>query len=792
MISLEWVKDYIDISDQDLHELAVKITKAGINVESVITNHIDNLVIGEVKECTNHPDSDHLHICKVDIGKSELQQIVCGASNVREGIKVIVATPGAILPGDFVIKESKIRGIESNGMICALFELGLEEKTEENYNKGIYELDKDAKIGEDPINYLGLDNTLYELDIHKHRNNDCYYHIGFAYEIAAILNRKVTLPDLNYNEIDDSINNHFNLEVKTNKCPYYLAKMVTDIKIKESPEFIKKRLIAAGMRPINNVVDISNYVMLEYGQPLHFFDKDKLGDKILVRDALDNEEITTLDGKERILKSSDIVITDTVKPVCIAGVMGGLNTDVDEKTKTILIESAIFDATSIRYTASNLNLKSEASIRYGKGLNYEYTNDAINRACHLLEKYADAKVLKDMVKYDNVDKTDKTVKFKEEDISKMLGIKISKDDMKIELDRLDFPYIIEKDEFIVTIPKRRLDIDPNINDIAEEIGRLYGYHNLISTLPNIKIKKGNYIGDVKIRKEVSKRLRTLGLNETKTYTLINPDMAKLFNYEEKENIVLPNPMSIDKSVIRTSLLPSLLNTYDYNKARKVQDIMLYEISKTYDINLNEDSKIGILMKGNYLYNKWQNINIKVDFYLIKGIIENLLNYLGFKNRYDFIPLNTKNIHPGIGAKILVDNEEVGIVGKIHPSLKKDDIFVSELSLTKLYNKKIKPLKYKESSKYPEINKDLAFIVNKDTSSKEIEKIIKKIGGRLLDNIEVFDVYTGPNVGKDEKSIAYSLTFKDNTRTLNEEEVMEIFNKIIKEVEGKINAKLRDK
>ena len=293
MISLNWVADYIDIKDQNPHDLARKITEAGINVESVISHHIDNLVIGQIKKVENHPDSDHLHVCKVDIGSDELQ-IVCGASNVKEGLKVIVAKEGAVLPGNFEIKRSKIRGVESCGMMCALFELGLEEKNDETYAKGITELGDDAKVGEDPLNYLGLDDTLYDLDIHKHRNNDCYYHIGFAYEIACILNRKVTLPDLSFKVIKDKIK--FDLKVDTPKCTYYMAREVRGVKIKESPDFIKKRLLAAGMRPINNVVDISNYVMLEFGQPLHFFDKDKLGDKILVRDAKEDEEIVTLDG----------------------------------------------------------------------------------------------------------------------------------------------------------------------------------------------------------------------------------------------------------------------------------------------------------------------------------------------------------------------------------------------------------------------------------------------------------------------------------------------------------------
>ncbi len=790
MISLNWVKDYINIEDQDLKELAVKITKAGVNVEKVITNHIDHLVIGEVISCIDHPDSDHLHVCKVNVGDS-VKQIVCGASNVREGIKVIVALPGAVLPGDFEIKAGKIRGEESNGMICALFELGLEEKTEENYNRGIEELPESAPVGEDPLKYLELDDTLYELDVHKHRNNDCYYHIGFAYEIAAILNRKVTLPEANYSEIKDNINDHFKLDVETNKCPYYLAKMVSDVEIKESPEFIKKRLISAGMRPINNVVDISNYVMLEYGQPMHFFDKDKLGNKIVVRDAFDKEEITTLDGKMRTLSNRDIVITDGEKAVCIAGVMGGFNTEVDTNTKNILIESAIFDAVSIRYTASTLNLRSEASIRYGKGLNYEYTKNAIDRACYLLEKYANAKVLTGMVVHDTLEKKEKVVKFKACDINKLLGITISTDDMKVELGRLDFDYKLDGEDFTVTIPNRRLDIDPNVNDIAEEIGRLYGYHNLVSTLPSIPVKKGEYIGDVKYRKTISKRLRTLGLNECKTYTLTSADMAKLFKYDNKEQISLPNPMSYDKSVIRTSILPSLLNTYNYNKARKVNDVNIYEISKTYDKNYVEDTKVALLMKGNYINNVWQNNVIKVDFYLIKGIIENVLDYLGFKNRYTFTVDSIPSMHPGMSALILLDREPIGIIGRIHPEVEKDEIYVAEFSMTKLLSKSIKPIKYKEANRYPGISKDVAFVVDKNITNKEIEDVIKKSGGRLLNSIDVFDIYTGDKVLENEKSIAYNLKFEDSTRTLTEEEVMTIFNKIISDVESKLNAKVRN-
>lgn len=788
MINLEWVSDYINISDLTPKELAKMVTESDINVEKVITNHIDNLVIGEVVECVNHPDSDHLHICKVNIG-SEILQIVCGAPNVRVGLKAIVALVGAVLPGDFEIKKSKIRGVESNGMLCALYELGLEEKNDETYSKGIYEGASNLKVGEDALKALDLESTVLELDIHKHRNNDCYYHIGFAYIVSAILNRKVTLPDISFKEITDSVDKHFSLEVATNKCSYYLAKMVKNVTIKESPSFIKKRLIAAGMRPINNVVDISNYVMLEFGQPLHFFDYDKLGAKVLVRDAKDLEEITTLDNKIRNLTNNDIVITDTINPVCIAGVMGGIDTEVTDDTKTILIESAIFDPVSIRNTAARLNLRSEASIRYGKGLNYEYTEMAIKRACHLLEKYADAQILSGIVKYDNIDKEPKVVTFKASEVNNLLGIEISEADMEKEMDRLGFAYTLKNQIFTVTIPNRRLDIEPNVNDIAEEIVRLYGYHNLTATLPVVSIKKGEYKGDIKYRKFISKRLRILGLTETKTYTLVSPDMAELFCYDKKEKVVLPNPMSVDKSVVRTTIIPSLINVYNYNKARKVEDIFLYEISKTYDKNYQEESKIAGLLKGNIVKSPW-NGNIKCDFYVVKGIVEDILNSLGFTNRYTFIPAKLPNLHPGVSASILLDGEMLGIIGRVHPNTLKDEVYIFELSLNKLM-RKVKPIKFKEPAKYPSIQKDVAFLIDRSINASEIEKMIKKSSSRLLKDISVFDVYLGDNIASDKKSIAFKLTYLDDAKTLTDEEVMNDFHQMIEKVTKEFNCEIRD-
>ena len=788
MISMNWVKDYIDLENEDLKELATKITKAGINIEAVITNHIDNLVIGQVVECSPHPDSDHLHVCIVDIGKEKIQ-IVCGAHNVRKGIKVIVALPGAVLPGNFEIKESKIRGVESCGMICALFELGLEEKTEENYNKGIHELDSNAPVGEDPLKYLGLDDTLYELDVHKHRNNDCYYHIGFAHEVGTVLNKKVNYPKANYKEIDDDVNNYIRLNINTKKCPFYLGKMVKNVKIGQSPEWIKKRIIAAGMRPINNVVDISNFVMLEYGQPTHFFDADKLGKIVEVRDAKEEEKIVTLDEVERVLTPNDIVITDGEKPTCIAGVMGGENTEVDENTKNIFIEAAIFDAFSITKTATRLNLKSEASKRYGKGLNYEYTIKAMDRCCALLEKYAEGNVLSGEVLHDETDKKEKEINVTTEQLNKLLGMNMGDSDVEEQLKRLDFPYTLKDNIFNITIPRRRIDVEANKADIAEEIGRLYGYNNLSDTLPTVNTKRGVYKGDVYLRKNISKRLKTLGLNEDRNYTLVTEEEANKFNYDNKEILNLPNPMSQDKSSLRISLIPSLIKTYKYNKKRKVDSINLYEIAKTYDKDYNEDHKVAILISGKYMTNLVNNIDIKADFYLLKGIIENLFTYLGFKNRYDFKTIEIKELHPGISASILIDRNEIGIIGRVHPSIMKDDVYVAEFSLTKLYELNTKPLKYKSSSIYPEIKKDVAFIVDNNVTNREIEDVIKKSGGRLLSSIDIFDIYR--DIEPNKKSMAYSLVFKDENRTLGDAEVMEVFNRIIKDVTDKLNAKLRD-
>ncbi len=786
-ISTNWLNDYVDISDENLKELALKITDAGVNVETVEEYSLPNLVVGQIIDVFPHPDSDHLNVTKVDVGNETLQ-IVCGAQNLEKKMMVIVAKEGCVLPGNIEIKKTVMRGVESNGMLVALMELGLEENNKENYAKGICKLPTDALIGSNPYNYLGLDDTIYNLDLNPNREADCTNHIGFAYEVASVLGKKVEMPPLKCKTIKDDVKDELELDVITDNCMMYNARKVKSVTIKESPDFIKERLTNCGMRPINNVVDISNYIMLEYGQPLHFFDAKKLGGSILVRMAEKGESIETLDHVKRKLTPDDIVITDGEKPVCIAGVMGGANSGIDENTKDVVIEAAIFDPLKIRYTSKRLGLASEASKRYEYGLNYEYTKEAIDRACYLLEKYADALVCTGTLTYDNIEKKEKVAQMTLSDANNLLGLNMTLDDVKKSFNNLGFPYELKGEEFTVTIPNRRGDVAIK-EDLIEEVGRLYGYRHIVSKMPKLDIRRGSYIGNVALRKSISRRLRSLGLNETRTYTLISPEMNELFKYEDKKSITLLKPMSTDKSIIRTTLLPSLLSVYEYNTARNITDVNIYEIANTYSNIEDEDEKMAILMSGDYIASSWSGEKIKSNFYTLKGIIENLLIYLGYKDRYIFTPTsNIPDMHPGATAEISIDGKSLGFMGRVHPKLAKKEVYVLEISISKLAEKKTSSFKFRELNKYPSIRKDVSFLMPIDMNSSLVEKELKRSTGKLLKKIEVFDVYKA--LDKNEKSIAYALIFEDDTRTLSNEEVTELFNKAIDKVSKKLSLKVR--
>ena len=783
-LSRKFVSDYVEIP-VDTKTLAEDMTGVGNEYDSCgKLLDCSTLVIGEVLDCIDHPDSDHLHVCKVDV-KDEVLDIVCGAPNVRKGLKVIVAKAGTTLPGG-VIKKGIIRGVESNGMLCSIAELGLDNKflTEADI-KGIHELPENAPIGEDAIKYLGLDDEIIDFELTSNRG-DLLSILGMAYEIGAIYDKKVKDIDLSFKEEKESLD--FNLDVKTNNCSLFLVKKVKNVTIKESPDFIKNRLIASGIRPINNVVDISNYVMLETGQPLHFYDSDRLGNKIVVRQANEEEKLTTLDNEERILDNSDIVIANDKEAVGLAGVMGGLTTEIELDTKNITIEAAIFNQTSIRKTSKKI-LRSEASNRFEKGLDPKRTYMAIKRSCHLLEKYADAKILSGMVEYNNIDIKDKEIEITVEKINKVLGMNISKEEIINIFKKLAFDVKDKKETLIVTVPSRRIDISIE-EDLIEEVGRIYGIDNIVGKKMMLPIKPG-YVN--KKTRAIRNKLADLGLSETLSYALTRESNVGIFTNDLFEPVKVLDPMSEDRNTLRYSLIPSLIDIYNYNKARGNKDICIYEIGKGFyklDGCYHEENKLAILMTG--IYNLGLN-GKKVNFYTIKGIVEEVLEYLGYKNRYSFIVKDLPNeVHPGQSASIILNNVNIGIIGKVHPSFLKDDLYVAEINLDKLFNFRTKGMQYKEISKFPGIKKDVAFIVNKKTNASEVIDVIKKSGGRLLTNIKVFDVYVGENVAEDEKSLAFSLMFEDQTKTLSDDEVMEVFNKIISDVENKLNAKVRDK
>lgn len=781
-LSLNFVKDYVDIDENiDVKELAEKMTAVGNEYdEATSLVNATNLVVGEVLTCQMHPDSDHLHLCEVNIGE-EVLNIVCGAPNVRTGLKVIVAKVGAELPGGVKIKKGLIRGQESNGMLCSLYEIGIDKKyLSEQDKNGICELPSNAKPGDDPIKVLGLDDKIIDFELTANRG-DLLSILGMAYEISSIYNKEVRVPDLKHNEIEEDVNNEFNLNIETENCSLFLAKKVKDIVIKESPDFIKNRLIACGIRPINNVVDISNYVMLELGQPLHFYDSDNLGDTILVRMAKNGEELVTLDSTKRILNENDIVITNGKEVVGLAGVMGGINTEVENTTKNVLIEAAIFDSVKVRKT-SNKILRSEASNRFEKGLDPNRTYMAIERACRLLEKYANAKVEKGTAIYDKTENKEKKIKIEYEYINNVLGTNISKKDIVDVFKRLKFETDENENDVLVTVPTRRRDISIK-EDLVEEVGRIYGVDKIEGKLPMVQMKMGSI--DKTIRK-IRHKMCDLGLNETLTYVLINDKDVKKFTTDKFEELKLLDPITEERNTLRYSLIPSLYKVYEYNKARENKDICLFEIGKGFwkkEGVYGENQKICVLMTGKY-YNKI-GFNKQVDFYDIKGVTEELLDFLGYGGRYSFIVPNEipNELHPGQTASINVNNDIVGIVGKIHPEVENEDVYVMEINLDKLLNKRVGKMKFKEISKFPTIKKDLAILLDKDIASKEVELKIKKKAGSLLQEIKVFDVYEGKNIDKNKRSIAYSLTFGNEKRTLNDDEVNNIMENIISSLEN---------
>ncbi|XKE96007.1 phenylalanine--tRNA ligase subunit beta [Metaplanococcus flavidus] len=786
LVSIKWLKDYVNTQDLPPAELGEKITRAGIEVDAVIdrSEGISNIVVGYVESCEKHPEADKLSICQVNVGE-ETTQIICGAPNIAAGQNVIVARPGARLPGGMKIKKAKLRGEESNGMICSLQELGIEGKlVPKAYAEGIYVLPENAEVGSDVITNFDLDDTVLELGLTPNRA-DAMSMLGVAYEVGAILEEEVKLPEITYTEAEDTASSMLTLNIDSPEAnPLYVAKVVRGIEVKESPMWLQQRLMAAGVRPHNNVVDVTNYVLMEYGQPLHAFDYDLLETgNITVRHAKKDELITTLDGNERKLSLNNLVITNGEKPVALAGVMGGANSEVSKNTKTVVIESAYFESGSIRQTSKEHNLRSDASSRYEKGVDPNRVIPAAERAAQLLSELAGGEVLAGSVIFDKLQREEKVVHVSPDFINSRLGMKIRFDDMLDILNRLQFKTEAMNNQLMISVPTRRQDIHIE-EDIVEEIARLYGYDEIPSTLPETATTPGGLSPYQQKRRIVRNYMEGAGLLQATTYSLTSEKSATQFAMKQTELTRLLMPMSEERSTLRQSILPHLLESVSYNTARRTDSVALYETGsvflKGHDELLNEEEHLAAAITGLWLDNSWQGEKKAVDFFVLKGIVEGLAAKLDIELEFERGEMD--GLHPGRTAFITLDGRRIGIIGQLHPNEQKardlKTTIVMELNLAELFKEQTEPLVYTQVPRYPAITRDVALVLSKIVEAGTIEKLIRSAGGKLLKDVRVFDLYEGDNLEAGKKSVAFSLTYFDPAKTLTDEEVTAVHEKVV--------------
>jgi len=795
LVSLEWLKDYVSTQGLAPEELAEKITRSGIEVDAVIdrASGMDKVVVGYVVSKEKHPEADKLNICQVDVGEEEPQQIICGAPNVDAGQKVIVARPGAHLPGGIKIKKAKLRGHESNGMICSLQELGIEGKlVPKAYAEGIYVLPAEAQVGADALAVLGLRDTVLELGLTPNRS-DALSMLGVAYEVGAILSEEIKYPEIAYSTSSEKAEDLLKLRVEDLQAnPMYVAKVVKNVKIAESPMWLQHRLMAAGVRPHNNVVDVTNYVLMEYGQPLHAFDYDSLATgEIVVRKATEGEKITTLDDQERTLKATDLVITNGKGPVAIAGVMGGANSEVTASTTTVVIESAYFDGLTVRQTSRNLGLRSDASARFEKGVDPNRVVPAAERAAALLAELAGGEVLEGTCIVDELDKAPASVVVSPDFINERLGMKISLEDMLSILERLKFGVEAANGLLIIDAPTRRQDIKIE-EDIVEEIARLYGYDEIPMTLPEGANQVGQLTSYQANRRVVRNFMEGAGLYQAVTYSLTSDALSQRFALKAEPVTRLLMPMSEDRSTLRQSLIPHLIEAAAYNVARKADSVALYEVGSVFlgqtDEGLPyEEEHVAAVLTGKWLDHAWQGEKKEVDFFVLKGIIEGVIGKLGLTERIAFVKTEVAGLHPGRTASILLDGEQVGIIGGLHPAEQKTwgvkDTYVMEMNLVALLqaNASEAPLGYKPVPRFPAMSRDIALVMDRATTAGEVITAIRSAGVKLLKDIKVFDVYEGEKMEAGKKSVAFSLTYFDPERTLTDDEVVAAHNKVLKAI-----------
>ena len=800
LVSYKWLKELVDVTVLS-EELAEKMSTTGIEVEGVSSpaEGLSKIVVGEVVSCEEVPET-HLHVCQVNVGEEALRQIVCGAPNVRTGIKVMVALPGARIADNYKIKKGKIRGLESLGMICSLGELGISDSVvPKEFSDGIQILPEEAVPGDSVFPYLDLDDEIIELSITPNRA-DALSMRGVAYEVAAIYDKSVHFKDFPLLETQDQAGEQLSVAIETDKAPFYAARILENVTIAPSPQWLQNLLMNAGIRPINNVVDVTNYILLYFGQPMHAFDLDTFeGNQIVVREARAGEKLVTLDDEERELETSDLVIAVADKPVALAGVMGGAATEISSQSRRVVLEAAVFDGTSIRKTSGRLNLRSESSSRFEKGINLATVTEALDAAASMIADLAGATVQAGIVSAGQLDTSDVEVVSTLSDVNRVLGTELTYIDTEDVFRRLGFGLTGDAEKFTVSVPRRRWDIHIEA-DLYEEIARIYGYDKLPATLPKGDGTAGQLTETQKLRRKVRTVAEGAGLTEVITYALTTPEKAVQFSTNPSNLTELMWPMTVDRSVLRQNMVAGILDTVAYNVARKNKDLALYEIGKVFEQTGNpqeelptEINSFAFALTGLVTEKDFQTPAVPVDFFYAKGILEALFDRLGLKVEYTATQA-LAGMHPGRTATISLDGQVVGFVGQVHPVTAKDynipETYVAEINLTAI-EQVIQPAKpFVEITKFPAVTRDIALLLKAEISHKEVVEAIEAAGVKRLTDIKLFDVFSGEKLGLGMKSMAYTLTFQNPEDTLEDEEVARYMEKIQKSLEETIGAEVR--
>ncbi|MFT8871662.1 MAG: phenylalanine--tRNA ligase subunit beta [Sporolactobacillus sp.] len=803
--SYKWLQDYVELTDVTPEQLAGKITNAGIEVEHLEYPGagLSDIVVGRVLTCTPHPQAAKLHVCRVTVGGRELQ-IVCGAPNVAAGQKVPVALPGAVIGGGRRIETTVLHGETSEGMICALSELGVDQAlVPKEYADGIYVFDDEVPIGADALPYLDLDDAILDLDILV-SSAHCMSVIGLAHEVAAVLDRPVRIPVPRVEESGDQAADHVHVTVDcsaADQVPYYGARVIEHLVVRASPRWMQLRLMAAGVRPISNVVDIANYVMIEYGQPLHTFDFDAFGsNEVLVRLAKEGEQAVTLDGKPRTLTAEDVLITNGREPVAIAGVMGGESSEVRTTTTRVLLEAAIFDAITVRRTSARLGLRTDASSRYEKRVDRNRVAPAADRAAELLERYAGGSVLGGMVEAGERTVAEAVIDMPLQTINRVLGTGLADQEIVTILRRLGFGVKEHGKSIHVTVPSRRFDVSIP-EDLVEEVGRLYGYNRLPATLPEGTADKAGLTPYQQLIRRIETQMESLGLTQAYTYSLTTDDQAAALAVSGagRSPVRVAWPMSEEHASLRMSLIPQLIDVLRYHANRQLPDVAFYEIGKVFipqngTVRPREEEHLAGALTGRSGERNWEGDKPIVDFYTAKGIVESFFEQLGLGARTDYRPAVRAGLHPGQTADVYVDGECVGYVGTLHPQLAKAHALgqtaVFEIAAEPLLRADQPAVVYTGLPRFPSVTRDVALVVKKTVLASTVERVIVEAGGKLLRDVRLFDVYEGDHVGTDEKSLAFSLVYADPARTLTDEEVDAAHQRIVAACAAACGAALR--